>query len=93
MKSTFFSFVFIGFLISAFSGYGQSQNTIVLKPGPEKGKDTYVWSLDANTPNGGSSIIIANAWTWQSMMGKIWPDPPKASESQSKAFSHSLPFQ
>jgi hypothetical protein len=69
MKSTFFSFVFIGFLISAFSGYGQSQNTIVLKPGPEKGKDTYVWSLDANTPNGGSSIIIANAWTWQSVMG------------------------
>ena len=69
MKSIFFSFVFIGFLISAFSGYGQSQNTIVLKPGPEKGKDTYVWSLDANTPNGGSSIIIANAWTWQSVMG------------------------
>jgi gliding motility-associated-like protein len=69
MKLTLFKgFVcFIFFCIPNFTIL--AQQSIIIQPGPNEGKDAKVWSLQPNTNFANHPLIKANAWTWGGEFG------------------------
>ena len=57
-------YLFLFFLIAFSSISFSQQNTIVLKPGPDEGKDAYVLTRKPTTNFGSSHLIRADAWTY-----------------------------
>lgn len=62
------------------AGSATAQQTLLLQPGPECGKDVHIWHLEQESPtfgkpwerNFGESYLPVMEWTWGGIPGRRW---------------------